>query len=148
MAQTPTCLLDGGPYKPPFGDCAIYSESTVCLFRGLFCLSLGMYKILPPSTPHTSGLQNQNDRLGLDAEVLSCKRFEDRRLVLSLVLFQAFFAGCNQSQEPRYQLTNMVSDEGARAVRTVDLLESLVSGRLEPISMVEAYLCKGLIDPH
>ena len=107
-----------------------------------------MYKILPPSTPHTSGLQNQNDRLGLDAEVLSCKRFEDRRLVLSLVLFQAFFAGCNQSQEPRYQLTNMVSDEGARAVRTVDLLESLVSGRLEPISMVEAYLCKGLIDPH
>ena len=29
MAQTPTCLLDGGPYKPPLGDCAIYSETTV-----------------------------------------------------------------------------------------------------------------------
>ena len=29
MAQTPTCLLDGGHYKPPLGDCAIYSETTV-----------------------------------------------------------------------------------------------------------------------
>ena len=29
MAQTPRCLLDGDPYKPPFGDCAIYTETTV-----------------------------------------------------------------------------------------------------------------------
>ena len=29
MAQTPACLLDGGPYKVPFGECAIYSQSTV-----------------------------------------------------------------------------------------------------------------------
>ena len=27
MAQTPRCPLDGGPYEPPFGDCAIYSET-------------------------------------------------------------------------------------------------------------------------
>ena len=29
-----TCLLDGGRYKPPFGDCAIYFEATaiVCWF--------------------------------------------------------------------------------------------------------------------
>ena len=27
--STPICLLDGGPYKPPFGDCAIYSQSTI-----------------------------------------------------------------------------------------------------------------------
>ena len=24
VAQTPTCPLDGGSYKPPLGDCAIY----------------------------------------------------------------------------------------------------------------------------
>ena len=29
MAQPPRCLLDGDPYKSPFGDCAIYSQSTV-----------------------------------------------------------------------------------------------------------------------
>ena len=28
MAQTPICLLYRGPYKPPFGDCAIYSQPT------------------------------------------------------------------------------------------------------------------------
>ena len=31
MAQTPTCPLDGGSYRPPLGDCAIYSEPTVQL---------------------------------------------------------------------------------------------------------------------
>ena len=29
MAQTPRCPLDGGPYKPPLGVRAIYSQSTV-----------------------------------------------------------------------------------------------------------------------
>ena len=29
MAQTPRCPLDGGPYKPPLGVCAIYSQSTI-----------------------------------------------------------------------------------------------------------------------
>ena len=27
MVQTSRCLLDGDPYKPPFGDCAIFSQS-------------------------------------------------------------------------------------------------------------------------
>lgn len=29
MAQTQKCLLYGGPYTPPFGDCAIDSETSV-----------------------------------------------------------------------------------------------------------------------
>ena len=29
MAQTPWCPLDGDPYKPPLGVCAIYSQSTI-----------------------------------------------------------------------------------------------------------------------
>ena len=29
MAQTPRCPVDGGPYKPPLGVCAIYSQSTI-----------------------------------------------------------------------------------------------------------------------
>ena len=37
MAQTPRCLLDGGPYKPPFGVCAIYSQSTVKLWQFKAC---------------------------------------------------------------------------------------------------------------
>ena len=34
MAQTPRCPLDGGPYKPPLGVCAIYSQSIVEINAG------------------------------------------------------------------------------------------------------------------
>ena len=33
---TPRSLLDGGPYKPPLGDCAIYSQPTIQVVRHCF----------------------------------------------------------------------------------------------------------------
>ena len=43
MAQTHRCLSYGGPYKQPFGDCAIYSETTVhCL---PFCLAVVVFGV-------------------------------------------------------------------------------------------------------
>ena len=36
MAQSPRCPLDGGPYKPPFGDCATYES--IHYINGCWCV--------------------------------------------------------------------------------------------------------------